>query len=240
MTGHVRGGRRPGALLGRERGVGAGAAGAASGSTSRLLGVDPGGARQPGPERVRHRASRPAGAATPTRTSCRTRPSRRPTARSPSRSARERQWPRFCVALGLPALADDPRFATNGDRVDHRAELRPTLAERFLERTTADWLAALEAAEIPAGPINDVLAAFASPEAAAARHDRRAGASGAGASIRQVGVPFELSATPASIRTPPPLLGEHTDEILAEARLRRERDRGAADARRRLTALARR
>ena len=48
----------------------------------------------------------------------------------------ERQWPRFCVALGLPALADDPRFATNGDRVERRAELRPTLAERFLERTT--------------------------------------------------------------------------------------------------------
>ncbi len=79
----------------------------------------------------------------------------------------ERQWPRLCVALGLPALADDPRFATNGDRVERRAELRPTLAERFAERSSGEWLAVLEAAEIPAGPINDVIAAFAAPEAVA-------------------------------------------------------------------------
>ena len=52
----------------------------------------------------------------------------------------ERQWPRFCAAIGLPDLATDPRFATNGDRVVHHAELRPILAERFAARTTADWL----------------------------------------------------------------------------------------------------
>ena len=127
----------------------------------------------------------------------------------------ERQWPRLCVALGLPALADDPRFATNGDRVARRAELRPTLAERFEERPSAEWLAILEATGIPVGPINDVLAAFASPEATARRMTVEMDHPAWGL-IRQVGVPFELSATPATIRTPPPLLGQDTDEILAE------------------------
>ena len=125
----------------------------------------------------------------------------------------ERQWPRFCRALGLPALADDPRFATNGDRVEHRTELIPTLAARFAERTTDDWLAALDAAEIPAGPINDVAAAFASPWAAGRTVEVVHPVLGV---TRQVQPPFALSATPASVRTPPPLLGEQTDEILRE------------------------
>jgi crotonobetainyl-CoA:carnitine CoA-transferase CaiB-like acyl-CoA transferase len=127
----------------------------------------------------------------------------------------ERQWPRLCRALGLPALADDPRFATNGDRVANRLELISTLRERLAERTSAEWLTALDAADVPAGPINDVAEAFASPWSA----DR-------GMTIdldhpvlgrtRQVAPPFELSLTPASVRTPPPLLGEQTDEILGE------------------------
>ena len=79
----------------------------------------------------------------------------------------ERQWPRLCAAVGVPGLAADPRFATNGARVERRSELRPILAARFAERTSADWLAALDAAEIPCGPINDILAAFESPEAVA-------------------------------------------------------------------------
>lgn len=127
----------------------------------------------------------------------------------------ERQWPRLCVALGLPALADDPRFATNGDRVERRTELRPTLAERFAERSSGEWLAMLEAAEIPAGPINDLIAAFAAPEAVARRMTVEMEHPAWGV-IRQVGVPFELSGTPASIRVPPPLLGQDTDAILAD------------------------
>jgi crotonobetainyl-CoA:carnitine CoA-transferase CaiB-like acyl-CoA transferase len=125
----------------------------------------------------------------------------------------ERQWPRFCRALGLPALADDPRFATNGDRVANRAELVPTLESRFAERPTAEWLAALDGAEIPAGPINDIGEAFASPWAAGRTVDIAHPTLGP---TRQVASPFELSATPATVRTPPPLLGEQTDEILAE------------------------
>jgi crotonobetainyl-CoA:carnitine CoA-transferase CaiB-like acyl-CoA transferase len=127
----------------------------------------------------------------------------------------ERQWPRFCRALGLPALADDPRFATNGARVANRAELRATIAARLEERSSIDWLAELEAADVPVGPINDVAAAFASPQAEAREMRVRLEHPVLG-TVDQVGLPFELSATPASIRTPPPLLGEHTDEILAE------------------------
>ena len=126
-----------------------------------------------------------------------------------------RQWPRLCLALGLPALADDRRFATNGDRVERRAELRPTLAARFAERSTADWLAALDAAEIPCGPINDIVEAFASPEAVelGMTVEQEHPAWGP---IRQVGIPFQLSGTPASISMPPPTLGQDTDAILAE------------------------
>ncbi len=127
----------------------------------------------------------------------------------------ERQWPRLCEALGLPALAADIRFATNGDRVDNRADLRPILAARFAERPTADWLAALDAAEIPCGPINDIAAAFASAQAQAREMTVDVDHPVLGA-VRQVGLPFSFSATPASIRTAPPLLGEHTAEILAE------------------------
>jgi crotonobetainyl-CoA:carnitine CoA-transferase CaiB-like acyl-CoA transferase len=127
----------------------------------------------------------------------------------------ERQWERFCVALGLRSLAADVRFATNGERVERRGELRPILASRFVERSSEAWLAALDTAEIPCAPINDVVAAFASDEAAALgmtvemEHP-------AWGRIRQVGVPFVLSATPASIRLAPPTVGQDTNAILGE------------------------
>ena len=127
----------------------------------------------------------------------------------------ERQWPRLCAALGLDGLAADPRFATNGDRVDNRAALRPILAGAFATGTTADWIRALDAAEIPCGPINDILDAFASPEAVALGMTVEQEHPAYGA-IRQVGLPFQLAATPATIRTPPPTLGQDTDAILGE------------------------
>ncbi len=129
--------------------------------------------------------------------------------------ASERQWPRACEALGMPALARDPRFATNGDRVVNRAELRRILDARFREGSTAEWLAALDAADVPCGAINDVLAAFASPQAQARSMTVDVDHPVLG-TVRQVGVPFRLSATPATIRSAPPLLGEHTAEVLAE------------------------
>jgi crotonobetainyl-CoA:carnitine CoA-transferase CaiB-like acyl-CoA transferase len=127
----------------------------------------------------------------------------------------ERQWVRLCEALGVASLAADARFATNGDRVVNRGELRPILAARLAERATRDWLEALDAAEVPCAPINDVVTAFASEEAAALGMTVELEHPAWGA-IRQVGVPFRLSATPASVRTPPPLLGQDTDAILGE------------------------
>ncbi|HWP63881.1 MAG TPA: CaiB/BaiF CoA-transferase family protein [Candidatus Binatia bacterium] len=127
----------------------------------------------------------------------------------------ERQWRRFCEAIDRPDLADDPRFRTNGDRVRNRALLRPILAERLALASTADWLARFDAAEVPAGPINDVPAAFGSPQARALGLRVRVEHPHLGP-IDQVAPPFELSRTPASIRRPPPLLGEDGEAILAE------------------------
>ncbi len=127
----------------------------------------------------------------------------------------ERQWPRLCHALGLDHLTSDARFADNDARVRNRVELRPMLANRFVTAPSADWLAALDAAEVPSGPVNSVVEAFAQAQAQARGMEQVVEHPRLGA-VRQVGLPYKLSETPASIRTAPPLLGEHTDEILTE------------------------
>ena len=127
----------------------------------------------------------------------------------------ERQWPRFCTAIGAEALADDPRFKTNGDRVASRAELRPLIAERLATRSSADWLGILAEADVPSGPITDVLAAFESPEARARSMLVEVEHPAFGV-LRQAGIPIEFEHTPGSVRRAPPLLGEHTDEVLGE------------------------
>src|SRR6185503_12148664 len=115
----------------------------------------------------------------------------------------ERQWARLGPAIGLPELATDARFATNGDRVERRGELIPILAERFAGQPSATWLERMDAAGIPAGPILDVAAALASPQATALgsrvplEHETLG-------RVDQVGSPFVLAGTPASIRRPPP------------------------------------
>jgi crotonobetainyl-CoA:carnitine CoA-transferase CaiB-like acyl-CoA transferase len=115
--------------------------------------------------------------------------------------------------LGIPEVGSDPRFLANGDRVVRRAELRPILASRFRNRSTAHWLAALDAADVPAAPVNDVDAAFSSPQAVARAMTVEMEHPAFG-TLRQVGLPFAFSATPGSLRTPPPLLGEHTEQVL--------------------------
>ena len=129
--------------------------------------------------------------------------------------ATERQWPRLCVALGLNELIDDPRFVDNGARVRHRDELRSLLAASFGLRPSAEWLAVLDAAQIPCGPVNYVLAAFNSAQARA-RAMRVSVEHPVLGRVEQIGLPYKLSATPASIRSAPPILGEHSAEILRE------------------------
>lgn len=124
-------------------------------------------------------------------------------------------WGRFVVAVGAPEMADDPRFRVNPDRVAHREVLIVRLEELFATRTTADWVATLEEAGVPCGPIYLLSDLFSDPQvqhrAMVVEMDHpRSGR------IRQTGVPVKLSSTPGRIVSPPPVLGEHTAAILAE------------------------
>jgi len=127
----------------------------------------------------------------------------------------ERQWPRFCEALGLDALVADPRFATNAGRVQNRETLRGLIAGRLREQPAAGWLAALDAADVPCGPVNDVLSAVESPQSRARQMDLVVRHPVLG-DIRQVGAPIKLDGSAAAPRLAPPLLGEHAAEILRE------------------------
>jgi glutaryl-CoA transferase len=127
----------------------------------------------------------------------------------------ERQWPRLCEELDLPELVTDERFADNDARVRHRDQLRPILAERFAEADSTHWLRRLDEAGVPCGPVNSVLAAFEQPQAVA-RGMRASVTHPTLGEMPQIGLPYKLSQTPASIRTAPPILGEHTAEVLAE------------------------
>ena len=125
------------------------------------------------------------------------------------------QFERFCAVAGCPELAADPRFATNAGRVRHRETLVPLLAATLKPRRRADWLAALEAAKVPCGPINGLDDVFADPQVQARAMVDTMPHPLAG-SIDLVASPLKLSATPPVARRPPPLLGQHTDEVLAE------------------------
>ena len=127
----------------------------------------------------------------------------------------ERQWPKLCAALEMDELASDRRFADNDARVRHRDELRPIIAERFAEADSEHWLRLLDEAGVPSGPVNDVLAAFDQPQARwrEMRVDVKHPTLGP---MPLIGLPYKFTDSPASIRSAPPLLGEHSAEILAE------------------------
>jgi crotonobetainyl-CoA:carnitine CoA-transferase CaiB-like acyl-CoA transferase len=126
------------------------------------------------------------------------------------------QFAKFCGVAGQPTLAADARFAKNAGRVRHRDTLVPLLAAVMRTRPKTDWLAALEAAQVPCGAINSLDEAFADPQV---RHR--------GMTVRVphphsdrldlVASPMKLSQTPTTVRLAPPLLGQHTEEVLLEA-----------------------
>jgi formyl-CoA transferase len=123
-------------------------------------------------------------------------------------------WRRFCKALDLPALADDPRFAGAPGRVKHRAEMDRTLNEVFRTRIAAEWVEALNAAGVAGGPIYTVDQVFADPQVRLAGLVREA-ANAAWGPHKVIGLPVHLSRTPAAIETGAPMTGEHTRETLA-------------------------
>ncbi|WP_332672906.1 CaiB/BaiF CoA transferase family protein [Aromatoleum sp.] len=125
------------------------------------------------------------------------------------------QFTRFCAEAGQPALAADPRFATNAARVENRTVLIPLLKKLTVDRTTADWIAALEARAVPCGPINTIADVFADPQVQA-RGLKVEMAHPLAGTVSLVANPMRLSATPTEYRRPPPLLGEHTVEVLTQ------------------------
>lgn len=125
------------------------------------------------------------------------------------------QFRRFCEVLGEAALADDPRFATNRARVDNLPELHARISARFLGHTQAHWLAALEKAAIPSGPINTIPAVFQDPQVihrALLKHLPHPLAG----TVPQVTSPLKFATAPLEFDRAPPLLGQHTEEVLSE------------------------
>ena len=125
------------------------------------------------------------------------------------------QFAKFCDVAGRPDIAQDERFARNQNRVRHRAVLVPLLETILKGRRKADWLSALEAAKVPCGPINDLAEVFADPHVQHRGMVHRWQHPLADA-VDLVASPIKMSATPVRNDLPPPLLGEHTAQVLAD------------------------
>jgi crotonobetainyl-CoA:carnitine CoA-transferase CaiB-like acyl-CoA transferase len=125
------------------------------------------------------------------------------------------QFARLCAALRRPGWAADPRYATNPARVASRDSLVPAIAAITATRPVAHWVEVLLAADVPCGPVNDIPAALADPQAVARAMVQELD-DASGERLRLVGPAPKLSATPASVRSAPPRLGEHTEAVLRE------------------------
>jgi crotonobetainyl-CoA:carnitine CoA-transferase CaiB-like acyl-CoA transferase len=132
------------------------------------------------------------------------------------------QFAKFCAVAGLADVAADPRFQKNADRVRHREQLVPLLAAVLRTRSRGDWLEALERAKVPCGPINSLDEVFADPQVQHRAMTVRVPHPHSD-TLQLVASPLKLSSTPASVRRAPPLLGQHTDEVLNELGLERGR-----------------
>jgi crotonobetainyl-CoA:carnitine CoA-transferase CaiB-like acyl-CoA transferase len=131
---------------------------------------------------------------------------------------------RFCKEFGLESLISDERFATNGARVENRALVTDTLTPVLKREKTAWWVERLEALQIGCGPINTLKEVFADPQVQARNDVVKMRHSATSDGVKVIANPVRLSETPADYRLPPPLLGEHTDEVL-----RQHLDMGAAE-----------
>jgi len=126
----------------------------------------------------------------------------------------DEQFRRLCVVMGQPALADDPRFKTNEARVEHVGSLKEILDRFFAPMTRDELVRTLTAAGVPSGSVRSVAEVLEDPQVAARGMVVPLAHATAG-DIAVLGTPLKFSATAADVRTPPPLLGQHTDAILA-------------------------
>jgi crotonobetainyl-CoA:carnitine CoA-transferase CaiB-like acyl-CoA transferase len=122
---------------------------------------------------------------------------------------------KFCEAAGCMYLAEDARFASNGKRVENRVELTRLLQEVFLGKTTSEWVALLEAAGVPNGPINNIAQVFEEPQVKA-RGVKIELAHPVAGRLPSVASPMRFSGTPLEFKLAPPVLGQHTDEVLTK------------------------
>ena len=127
----------------------------------------------------------------------------------------ERIWERFCQAINLPDLKDNPEYAVNEVRVKNRSKIIPMLQQHFLTRTLNEWLTDLQAGSVPSGPINDLEAVFNDPQVIAREMLTTMTHPTAG-EIKQTGLSIKFSESPGELRLAPPLLGQHNEEILSE------------------------
>ncbi|MEM9062881.1 MAG: CoA transferase [Pseudomonadota bacterium] len=130
-------------------------------------------------------------------------------------AANQRNWERLVDVIGAPELARDPRFAHNTQRMENRLELEDVLNGIFSARSSAEWLAVLEEAGFPAGPVLSIAEMHADPQAQArdmvpAQQHPTVG------EVQCIGLPVKFGETPGGVRGPAPTLGQHTEEVLAE------------------------
>ena len=129
--------------------------------------------------------------------------------------ANDRIWKRFCEAAGLQHLADDPRFATNPDRVKNRDQLIPIIEEVIASKPSHEWVKIFIEAGVPCAPVYQMSDIFSDPQVLhremllEIEHPKLG-------KLKQIGFPIKFSETPCQLRYPPPLLGEHTEEVLKE------------------------
>jgi formyl-CoA transferase len=130
--------------------------------------------------------------------------------------ANQKLWTNFCRLVGREEWTADPRFETNAKRVENRDALLPLIEELFATKTCDEWMELLVGGAIPCGPVNDMGHLFSDPQVrhrgmiAEVPHPTIG-------TLRMTGIPIKCSETPGTVRRHPPLLGEHTDEVLADA-----------------------
>jgi len=131
-------------------------------------------------------------------------------------AANQTNWERMLKVIDAEQLAEDPRFASNRTRMENRADLAAALAPYFKPETTQHWLEALEAAGVPAGPVLSIDEMHADPQTIARDMVPEVEHPVAG-TVKTIGAPVKFHGTPGGVKRPAPLLGEHTQEVLAEA-----------------------